>query len=230
MRRALAIFDVDGTLVPPPGAEVRFARFLRARGQLTPTRVAAYALRIPLRLLVDGVLAFKRNKAYLNGMGGRALEELADAFVDGQGPEFWNADVLARLEMHRAQGDRVLLLTGTPDVVARAMAHRLAVAWEASVLDRRDGRVTARAPRQHPHGRSKLAIARRVASAWGCPLEEAWAYGDAWADRHLLSSVGHPVAVHPGPRLLRLARQRGWEVIGPDRRRPAGGIRTSADS
>jgi phosphoserine phosphatase len=147
-------------------------------------------------------------------MPSHALERLAEEFLDREGDALWSPPALARLEAHRARGDRLLLLTGTPDVIARAMARRLGTAWEASVLDRREGLITARGPRQHPHGPSKLELARRAADACGCRLDDAWAYGDAWADRHLLAAVGHPVAVRPGPRLMRLARARGWEVLG----------------
>lgn len=214
MPRTLALFDVDGTLVAPPSTEVRFTRFLRERGLLTWPRMLAYVLRVPERVLSAGTMALKTNKAHLAGFDCADLDALAETFLAGQGADFWVSDVRARLDAHRARGDEVVLLTGTPDCVAAALARELgADGFEASALDRRKGKVTARPPLQHPHGRVKLEIARRLAAARGIRLADVWAYGDNWNDRHLLDAVGHPVAVHAGRRLQRLARLKGWERL-----------------
>ena len=50
------------------------------------------------------------------------------------------------------------------------------------------------------------------------PEDIDWARSWALADRHsdlpVLELVGHPVAVHADRRLRRLARKRGWEIVG----------------
>ena len=225
MSRVLAIFDVDGTLVPRPGMEMRFARFLLARGVLNVPRLLGYVARLPVRLWRDGRLALKTNKAYLAGLESHRLVVLADHFIDQAGPRLWYQPALARLWTHQQRGDSVLLLTGTPDFLADALARRLgADGYEASVLARRNGRVTAAPPLQHPFGAKKLAAAERVAVSRGADLSTAWAYGDAWADRFLLAAVGHAVAVRPGRHLRQLAAQSGWEILdkkaaGPERSR-----------
>lgn len=226
MPRTLALFDIDGTLVAPPSSEVRFSRWLLARGRLGPARLCAYLLRLPERLVNAGTMALKTNKAHLAGFDAGELGDLAEIFLDEQGDQLWISEARVRLDVHRDRGDEVVLLTGTPDLLAASLARRLgADAWFASVLDRKDGRITASPPHQHPHGHVKLDIARRVAAERGAPLDEAWAYGDAWGDRHLLSAVGHAVAVRPCRRLHRLARLKGWECLVPPadapRERPA---------
>ena len=228
MPRTLALFDIDGTLVAPPSSEVRFTRWLFAHGRLGPRRLLAYVLRLTERLVNAGTMALKTNKAHLAGFDSDELAGLVEEFLDEAGDSPWIPEARARLEAHRERGDEVVLLTGTPDLVAAALARRLgADAWFASILDRKDGRITASPPHQHPHGHVKLDIARRLAIERGVRLEDAWAYGDAWGDRHLLSTVGHPVAVWPCRRLLRLARLKGWECLaappGAPRQRPATG-------
>ena len=46
-------------------------------------------------------------------------------------------------------------------------------------------------------------------------MEDAAAYADNWSDRSLLQRTGRAVVVHPGTRLLRMARDRGWDVVRP---------------
>lgn len=214
MSRTIAVFDVDGTLVPKPSTEVRFARFLVGRGLLGPRRLGAYIARLPSRLWREGMLAFKTNKAYLAGLDALRLRALAGEFLGEVGDGLWNQEVRSRLRRHQDAGNAVVLLTGTPDFLADVLAARLGVdGWEATVLPTRDGRVTASPVLQHPRGETKLAIARRMAEALGTDLPEGWAYGDSWADRYLLAAVAHPVVVGPDRRLGRLARERAWETV-----------------
>ncbi len=217
MGRTVAIFDVDGTLVARPSTEVRFLRFMAGRHLLKASHLLRYAGRLPAQLRADGWLGFRTNKAYLAGFESSYLEQLAGRFLETSGPALWNAPVVDRLRQHQRRGDIVALLTGTPDFLADALGKSLrADAWEASVLARRGGRVGADPVLQHPHGPGKLALGRRLVRAAGGELADAWAYGDAWGDRHLLEAVGHPVVVEGRPRLAKLARLRDWEVLTPD--------------
>ena len=46
----------------------------------------------------------------------------------------------------------------------------------------------------------------------GEDLAEASFYTDSYSDLSVLEAVGSPVAVHPDPRLTRIARKRGWRI------------------
>ena len=65
------------------------------------------------------------------------------------------------------------------------------------------------------YGEGKLYWAERWAEEHGIAMDEAVAYADNWSDRALLERVGRAVVVHPHGRLLRLARERGWDVVRP---------------
>ncbi|MEZ4468891.1 MAG: hypothetical protein R3F43_31795 [bacterium] len=71
--------------------------------------------------------------------------------------------------------------------------------------------VASRAPRA---SRSAMAPGRcrspRWARARGIRLADCAFYTDSFSDAPMLAAVGRPVAVHPDPRLARLARRRGW--------------------
>ena len=62
----------------------------------------------------------------------------------------------------------------------------------------------------------KVLLARRHAESLGVSLAEASFYTDSLSDLPMLEAVGRPVAVHPDPRLRRVARQRGWEIADWD--------------
>ena len=75
-----------------------------------------------------------------------------------------------------------------------------------------DGHFTGRAIKPLCYGAGKL----HHASAWidehGGSLKDASFYTDSFSDLPVLEAVGHPVCVHPDPRLKRTAIRRKWEV------------------
>ncbi|MRR10114.1 hypothetical protein EG831_08605 [bacterium] len=123
--------------------------------------------------------------------------------------------VLARLREHLAAGDRVVLLTGTPDFIARPLASALgAHDVIAAVCAAQLGVFTAAPPTIHPFGKTKLFLAESYCQKNGLELQYAMAYGDHDGDRHLLERVGRAVAVRPAPGLRAVAARRDWETIG----------------
>jgi HAD superfamily hydrolase (TIGR01490 family) len=210
----LVIFDLDGTLIHA-SSERMFARYLFEHGCIGWRQVCAYALFVLRHAAGYRGAVFKKNKAYLTGLPRARVDELARRFVEERLLGTLYRPALARLESHRARGDTVLLLTGTPDFIARSLGERLGlvhiVATECAVSEA--GVLTSAPPSLHPFGWQKLASARAFADASGLDLSRAAAYANARDDRFLLANVGEAVAVRPDLRLRGLARRAGWEII-----------------
>jgi putative phosphoserine phosphatase/1-acylglycerol-3-phosphate O-acyltransferase len=209
---SLAIFDLDGTLVPWPSAELRLLSRLLREGLLGP-RQLALGLAFGLHALAPGG-SLRSNKAYLAGLEVSEVERAAERFVDDTLVVVLRPGIVARLRAHQAEGVPVLLVTGSLDFVARPLCRRLGVAhWIATECAASGGRFSAAAPRVHPRGRAKLELARAFCAARGLRLGEAIAYGNSGEDAWLLGAVGRAVAVHPDPRLARVARARDWSIV-----------------
>lgn len=211
--RALALFDLDGTLLPHPSAEWRFVRELRRLHLLGWRRLGAsvgFALRHAPR---EGIHVWKKNKAYLTGLRVDVVHELADRWV---AQTLWprvRASVAAQVRRHAAEGAHVILLTGTPEFIAEPLARRLGMAeCIATRCAHRDGMFVAEPPWQHPFGTTKLDLAATRCRELGISLQDAWAYADSRHDLPLLSAT-RAVVVHPAPLLRRIARRRGWTVL-----------------
>ena len=77
-----------------------------------------------------------------------------------------------------------------------------------------EGRLSGRKTGIFPYGRMKLdALFQRI-DPEGIDWASSWALADRISDLPVLELVGHPVAVHADRKLRRLARKRGWEIIG----------------
>lgn len=216
MPERLAIFDIDGTLVPGSSSEVRFVRFLWSQRVLGPRQLAAYGwfcLRYGLHYRGH---VLQKNKAYLSGLDKTRVRQLADAFVrDALLPVLYEP-VLKRLRTHQQAGARVVLLSGTPQFIADALADALAADGACGALcAARDNVYRAAPPLRHPYGTTKVDGARHLAKHFGLSLANAVAYGDSLQDAHLFHAVGAAVAVQPDKGLYAVAAGEGWEVL-PD--------------
>jgi len=209
----LAIFDIDGTLVEG-STERRFWRYLLKRGHQGPRQVLAYSLFWPRYFPVFGRLTAKKNKAYLYKLDTARVRRLATSFVAEEIlPRLYGPAVL-RLQNHLRRGDTVVLLSGTLEPIARALADALKVPHVRATLCREHGgRYGAGPPEVHPFGATKLEIATQFAAEIGARLSEASAYGDSEHDLALLQAVGDPVAVMPDAPLLATARDNRWHII-----------------
>jgi HAD superfamily hydrolase (TIGR01490 family) len=216
----LAIFDIDGTLVRG-SSERLFWRYLAARGRQGPRQILAYLLFLVRYLPTGGIHTIKKNKAYLCGLASADVAALAVEFVATRLAKRLRAPAVQRLQQHARRGDTVVLLSGTLDPIARALADRLGVRHVcATVCSERNGLYLPQPPETHPFGAAKLTLARQLAAQLGAELKHATAYGDSHQDLFLLEAVRVAVAVTPDARLLHAALTYDWEIItdGDERR------------
>jgi HAD superfamily hydrolase (TIGR01490 family) len=209
-----AIFDLDGTLIPLPSAEWRFACHLYHKGILRFPNLMFY-MRFFMRHFPDlGWDARRLNKAYLKGFSAEEIEYLASSFVETSIVPLLRPKTLQALHQHQASGALVVLLSGTIAPIAKALAKRLdipeVIATEATI---ERGHYTDLLPKIHPFGKRKKQLAERFALEKGLSLAKAAVYADVFADVYLLEAAGQAVATYPSPPLKKEAKKRGWQII-----------------
>jgi HAD superfamily hydrolase (TIGR01490 family) len=218
MSRA-AFFDLDGTLVEKPSLERRFIRALWYERKI-PAKNAFIWLKEAARLAPNGPShVLQGNKAYLQAIRATGLRE--DRVVSGA-PFFPRAiECIAR---HAANGDRIVLITGTLEFLAQEVARLLRrelakrgcetdIFVCATRLEEKEGRWTGRVLGPPMFGEAKAIAAWWFAEKWNLSLKKCSAYGDGANDRWLLASVGKAVAVNPARGLRRIAERNGWEIL-----------------
>ena len=80
-----------------------------------------------------------------------------------------------------------------------------------------DGVYTGRPAGVFVYRAGKALAIKQLAAREGIDLQASYAYSDSESDLPMLEAVGHPVAVNPGRRAVRIARLRGWDVLRFDR-------------
>jgi HAD superfamily hydrolase (TIGR01490 family) len=212
---ALAIFDIDGTLVTGPTLEKRLFFLLFRGGWLQPAQLLAFARFGASHATQFGRYTMKKNKAYLAGLACADVDALVSSWVERASPGWWYPPALARLRQHQAAGDTVVLLSGTPQFVVDALARELGVKRATGTCcTAQGGRFCADPPRVHPFAEEKRELAARLCAEFGETADAMFAYGDSVHDLPLLRLAGHPVAVRPDAGLLAAAKAAGFEILG----------------
>lgn len=235
-----AFFDMDGTILPGPSLEWRFASYLDQSGLFNLPGWMLYAAKNVLR---DPRGAVWRNKSYLAGLPETLAADWGRSLGSGPGgaasfPQACGAQeksplfpsALRRLAWHASRGHRIFFVSGTLAPLARAIAKNLtrALAFAgssdvggreqvsiqvcATELELRNGCWTGRLAGPQISGEAKARSLREAAHRYGLALRESYAYGNSFSDLAMLEISGHPVAANPSLRLARLARRRGWEI------------------
>lgn len=215
----LAIFDIDGTLITGLGTEKRFFLQLLRAGRIGPRQLGSFLWFLLCRSPHYGRHVFKKNKAWLAGLEEAEVRGLAASWAAERLMTAWFAPCIERLRRHQQAGDRVALLSGTPQFVAEAIGAALGVhhviGSQCAVVA---GRFSVRPPARHPFGEEKRVLAAAICERFGAGCAGIAAYGDSIYDLPLLAMVDTPVAVRPDPMLAAHAARAGWEIIGPVRR------------
>jgi len=124
------------------------------------------------------------------------------------------------LEQHRAAGHSLVLLTSSSPYESAVAAEQFGM---DSVLctqyEVANDRLTGYPIKPVCYGEGKVTHATRYAAEHGVDLGVSYFYTDSMSDLPMLDRVGHPRVVNPDPRLGRLARSRGWQILSWHRAR-----------
>jgi phosphatidylglycerophosphatase C len=191
----VAAFDVDGTLT---ARDCVVPFMFRVRG--TVPLLARLALRAPQLVLPvarsdrDAVRAVGTRAALAGIRHDRLLAE-AEAFAAMVAAERLRADTSARLDWHREQGHRVVLVSASFEVYLEPLA---ALVGADAALGTRvevgpDGVCTGALSGPNCRGEEKVRRLHEWLDAHhgGRDAVEVWAYGDSAGDRELLADADH---------------------------------------
>ncbi len=215
--REAAFFDLDKTVI----AKASMAAFglpMYKEGLISRRTIlrALYAQFIYMHLgaseeklarIRDSALALAKgwDRDRVSSIVADTLEKVIDPIVF--------AEALELIADHRAQGRKVVIVSASPEEIVIPLSRYLGfdevIATRARVDQ--DGKYNGEME-FYAYGPFKAAAIRAMAARDAIDLESSFAYSDSYTDVPMLEAVGNPVAVNPDRVLLKLARERDWEV------------------
>jgi HAD superfamily hydrolase (TIGR01490 family) len=216
----LALFDLDHTLLPmdsdhgwgeytvdigwrePAAFKARNDAFYEnyKRGQLQPAEYLMFA--------TEAI----REQGAIRSIAARA--NYMAAVIEKQ----VKASALDLVQMHRARGDFLLLVTATNEFVTAPIAQRFGIDHLIAVQLEKgaNGWYTGRSTGTPSYQEGKIERVMQWLAARGktwSDVQHSTFYSDSMNDLPLLEKVHEPVATNPDPRLRALAEQRGWKIL-----------------
>ena len=212
---ALALFDMEGTLLPSNVVESYvWSRMADLSWDQWPDELADVFGRIPSYLMADRRDRGEFLRTFFRRYEDATVEGI-DRLVDEIVSEFMlqklSAAAVRRVREHREAGHRTILITAAAEPFVQPIAP-LFDEVVAAKLAVKDGVYTGYLAEPPLVGEARGAWLRRYAMLEGADLKSSYAYADSHSDLALLRAVGNPVAVSPDAALLRVAKRRRWPI------------------
>lgn len=218
-RRGTVYIKVEGTLFK--GGAWQHAAYLAANAQRFSDRIfklAQIGLSMPVSLILgqgDPDLANRWMYAGLKGLSRDRIEVLTEEHLEKILKEGLRRDAVDFFLKLRAEGHPLVFLSGALDCFIRPLLQRLRLGEElhSNRLEYKNDLATGRLLEPVMGGYTGLQGLLASAERSGVELAKAYAYGSEHGDFFLLRAVGHPCAVNPDLRLLRVARELNWPIL-----------------
>jgi HAD superfamily hydrolase (TIGR01490 family) len=216
----LALFDLDGTLIPGD-SDHAFGEFMITLGWVDADQHRRrndefYRQYLAGTLDIDAYVAFstqawrQRPAAEQQAASRRFIAEVIRPQMQPVAFEL--------LQRHRDAGDLIAIVTATNEFVTRPIAEAFGVEHLLAVDLERDasGAATGRVAGVPSFREGKIARVHQWLASLGHTLagfERCVFYSDSTNDLPLLEIVSEPVATNPSPALEAIARERGWRIL-----------------
>src|SRR5512139_257077 len=192
MSTVIAFFDMDYTTLDTSSG-LLYVKYLRRQGRIgrrIMLRIAWWSLLYKVSA-IDVNSAVPKMLSYAEHQSAARLMEESYSWFDEMLKEHIAPRAVDRIEFHRQQGHRVVLISASTQFAVQPVAEYLRLDFLCTRLIDRDDELTGEVVDPPCYGAGKVVWAQRYAGEHGARLSEAYLYTDSHSDRPLLEAVGH---------------------------------------
>tara|TARA_Y100000766_G_scaffold271380_1_gene270179 strand:- start:70 stop:612 length:543 start_codon:yes stop_codon:yes gene_type:complete len=153
-----------------------------------------------------------RNRGHLAMANWDTLKRYSAELVETKLSKRVSLEALERLDWHRQQDHRLVLVTATVMPMAQAMADYLGMDAVYGCGPKEMSGILSGSERgwSVPRRKGKVPIVQADAESVGHNLSDCWGYGNTHADSFFMEITGNPVAVNAEGRLKTVAKEKEW--------------------
>ena len=211
-----AYFDLDGTLLNASSEKTLTGLLAKRRPWRIPHATVAWVLGTTFALLT-GKAPYDalRNRGHLSLASWKVLERYSDELATSVLKAKISPGAWERLEWHRSQGHRLILVTATVAPMAEAMARVLGMDEVYGCgPEVRTGMLSgSERGWSVPRRKGKVPVVEKDAQMNGHDLSKCYGYGNTLADSWFMRICGHAIAVNPESSLEKFANDHQWEIV-----------------
>ena len=211
-----AYFDLDGTLLNASSEKTLTGVLAKRRPWRIPHATVAWMLGTTFGLLT-GKAPYDalRNRGHLSLASWKVLDQYSDELATSVLEAKISSGAWERLEWHRSQGHRLVLVTATVAPMAEAMARVLGMDEVYGCgPEVRTGMLSgSERGWSVPRRKGKVPVVEKDAQMNGHDLSKCYGYGNTLADSWFMRICGHAIAVNPESSLEKFAKEHEWEIV-----------------
>lgn len=215
-QKVAAYFDLDGTLLNASSEKTLTGVLARRRPWRIPHATIAWTLGATFGLLT-GKAPYDalRNRGHLSLASWQILEQYSEEIATTYLKERVSPGAWERLDWHRKQGHRLVLVTATVAPMAEAMARVLGMDEVYGCGPENRAGMLSGSERgwSVPRRKGKVPIVEQDAEKHGHDLSQCYGYGNTHADSWFMRICGHAIAVNPESSLEQFAKKNDWEIV-----------------
>lgn len=215
-QKVAAYFDLDGTLLNASSEKTLTGVLARRRPWRIPHATIAWTLGATFGLLT-GKAPYDalRNRGHLSLASWQILEQYSEEIATTYLKERVSPGAWERLDWHRKQGHRLVLVTATVAPMAEAMARVLGMDEVYGCGPENRAGMLSGSERgwSVPRRKGKVPIVEQDAEKFGHDLSQCYGYGNTHADSWFMRICGHAIAVNPESSLEQFAKKNDWEIV-----------------
>ena len=150
-----------------------------------------------------------RNRGHLSLASWKILEQYSEEIATTYLKEKVSPGAWERLDWHREQGHRLVLVTATVAPMAEAMARVLGMDEVYGCGPENRAGMLSGSERgwSVPRRKGKVPIVEQDAEKFGHDLSQCYGYGNTHADSWFMRICGHAIAVNPESSLEQFAKR-----------------------
>lgn len=211
----LVVFDLDHTLLTV-NSSFRFGAFLYSKEVysfwILMGCLSDYVRYKWMRMSIDDL----HHKIFIRLFKGLPIADIrryALEFISGSLDKMLYSPVLKRFKEAQAQGDRVVILSASPDFLVEEIANYLGVDdWRAtSYLADEQGRLEAIS--QVMEGENKANYLKKLSEKMQIAQSAITVYSDSHLDLPILKMAGQAIGVRPDWVLKKICLKNRWEIL-----------------
>ena len=211
-----AYFDLDGTLLNASSEKTLTGVLAKRRPWRIPHATVAWVLGTIFALLTGNApYDALRNRGHLSLASWKVLERYSDEIATSVLKAKISPGAWERLEWHRSQGHRLVLVTATVAPMAEAMARVLGMDEVYGCgPEVRTGMLSgSERGWSVPRRKGKVPVVEKDAQMNEHDLSKCYGYGNTLADSWFMRICGHAIAVNPESSLEKFANDHQWEIV-----------------
>lgn len=208
-----AYFDLDGTLLDASSEKTLTGLLSRRRPWRIPLGATMWSLGFVGNLLRGrSVYDAARNRGHLAMSNWGTLRRYSAELVQTKLSKRVSLEALERLDWHKQQDHRLVLVTATVMPMAQAMADYLGMDAVYGCGPKEMNGILSGSERgwSVPRRKGKVPIVQADAESVGHNLSDCWGYGNTHADSFFMEITGNPVAINAEGRLKTIAKEKEW--------------------